>query len=190
MAQVDLKELVSLIRKLSYREGHFILSSGKESKFYVDLKNVTLHPKGARYVAELGWQKLSQQGMRPDHFSGVGGPTLGADPMATAFSLQADQLGVELPAFIIRKEPKKHGTSQWIEGRDLLDLQKPLLLVEDVVTTGASSIKSIEKIRAEGFKINTAFAVLDRCEGAREALKKIDIELVTLTTIDEIANSR
>ncbi len=193
MAEINTQGLVELIRTLSYREGTFILSSGKTSTFYVDLKNVTLHPSGVKWIAELGWQKLKSLGYMPEKFGGVGGPTLGADPLATAFSLEATEAAGrvnDLPAFIIRKEPKKHGTSQWIEGRDLLPAGKPLLLVEDVVTTGASSIKSIEKIRAEGFEVKVAFAVLDRLEGAREALEKIDIELITLTTIDEIAKAR
>jgi orotate phosphoribosyltransferase len=179
------EELIRLIRKLSYREGKFTLASGKESSFYVDIKNVSLHPEGAALIGELAWEQLS--GAR---FGGVGGPTLGADPLATALSLAARARGLSVPAFIIRKEPKKHGTSQWIEGRDNLEPGSDLLVVEDVVTTGGSSLKAIEKVRAEGFKVSTLLAVLDRCEGGAEALREAGVRLVALARIDEIRESR
>lgn len=175
------RDLAGLIRELSYQEGRFTLASGKESAFYVDLKNVSLHPQGARLIGEQAWKRLS-----PFEFDGVGGPTLGADPLATALSLAALALGAAVPAFIIRKEPKKHGTSQWIEGRGNLKDRGRLLVVEDVVTTGGSSLKAIEKIRAEGFKVDTLLCVLDREEGGCEALAMAGVRLVALSTIDQI----
>ncbi|MBI3541826.1 MAG: orotate phosphoribosyltransferase [Deltaproteobacteria bacterium] len=178
-------ELASLIRKLSYREGKFTLASGKESSFYVDIKNVSLHPEGARLIGRLTWQLLS-----PELFGGVGGPTLGADPIATAISLGALDVGKVLPAFIIRKEPKKHGTSQWIEGRENLPAGTDLLMIEDVVTTGGSALKAIEKVRAEGFRVSTIVSVLDRQEGGEEAMRSAGIKLVALTRIDEIRKAR
>lgn len=178
-------KLASLIRKLSYKEGRFTLASGKESTFYVDIKNVSLHPEGARTIGQLTWELLN-----PNDFGGVGGPTLGADPLATAVSLGALDRGKVVPAFIIRKEPKKHGTSQWIEGRENLEAGSELLLIEDVVTTGGSSLKAIEKARAEGFKVSRLLAVLDRQEGGEAALKEHGIELVALTRIDEIRKAR
>lgn len=178
-------ELVGLIRKLSYREGNFTLASGKQSDFYVDIKNVSLHPEGARLIGALTWNLLDSS-----RFGGVGGPTLGADPLATAISLAALNSGKIVPAFIIRKEAKKHGTSQWIEGRENLAQGGELLVVEDVVTTGGSSLKGIEKVRAEGFKVTTLVAVLDRNEGAEAALKEAGVNLVSLTRIDEIRKAR
>ena len=184
-ASLQQKELVGLLRKLSYKEGKFTLTSGKESTFYVDCKNVALHPRGAALIGDIAWQLLD-----PRAFGGVGGPTLGADPLATALSLAAWGKGVELPAFIIRKEPKKHGTSQWIEGRELLKSGASLLLVEDVVTTGGSSLKAIEKARAEGFVVTKLLALLDRCEGGREALAKAGVELTALATIGQVQDYR
>lgn len=182
----DLKDdLIGLIRKLSYREGKFTLASGKESSFYVDVKNVSLHPQGARAIGRLAWELLDAS-----KFGGVGGPTLGADPLATGLSLAALDRGVTLPAFIIRKEPKKHGTSQWIEGRENLPEGAEVLVVEDVVTTGGSSLKAIEKARAEGFKVSTLLAVIDRQEGGEEALRAAGIRLVALTRIDEIRKAQ
>lgn len=178
-------ELAGLIRKLSYREGNFTLASGKQSDFYVDIKNVSLHPEGARLIGKLTWELLDAR-----QFGGVGGPTLGADPLATAISLASLDADAPMPAFIIRKEPKKHGTSQWIEGRELLKAGSELLIVEDVVTTGGSSLKAVEKVRAEGFKVTRLLAVLDRQEGGEAALRDAGIELVALTRIDEIRKAR
>lgn len=179
------QELVKLIRKLSYKEGKFTLASGKESSFYVDIKNVSLHPQGARLIGRLTWEKLDAT-----KFGGVGGPTLGADPLATGISLAALDRQAEIPAFIIRKEPKKHGTSQWIEGAENLRKGANLLVIEDVVTTGGSALKAIEKIRAEGFVVDTLLSVLDRQEGGEVALKNAGIRLVALATIAEIQNCR
>lgn len=178
--------LAQLIRKLSYKEGRFTLASGKESSFYVDVKNVSLHPEGAQLIGRLCWELLDAQ-----RFAGVGGPTLGADPLATAVSLAAlIEKGRVVPAYIIRKEPKKHGTSQWIEGRENLPSGGELLVIEDVVTTGGSSLKAIEHVRAEGFKVSTLLAVLDRQEGGEAALADAGVRLVALTRIDEIQKAR
>ena len=179
------QDLIKLIRKLSYKEGKFTLASGKESTFYVDIKNVSLHPQGARLIGKLTWELLDVK-----KFGGVGGPTLGADPLATGISLAALDRQTEVPAFIIRKEPKKHGTSQWIEGAENLKKGSNLLVIEDVVTTGGSALKAIEKIRAEGFVVDTLLSVLDRQEGGEEALKNAGIRLVALATIAEIQNCR
>lgn len=177
--------LVALLTDLAYREGKFTLASGKESSFYVDVKNVSLHPRGARLIGQLAWERLD-----PRAFGGVGGPTLGADPLATALSLAALERGAEVPAFIIRKEPKKHGTSRWIEGRENLKAGADLLIVEDVVTTGMSSLKAVELARAEGFRVTKLLAVLDRLEGGTEALQSAGVELVRLASIDEIRKAR
>lgn len=176
-------KLLRLLREKSFKRGKFILASGKESDFYVDVKNTALHPEGAECIGETTWSILNAK-----DFDGVGGPTLGADPLATAVSLAALKNGVVVPAFIIRKEPKKHGTSQWIEGRENLKSQGRLLVLEDVVTTGGSSLSAIEKIRSEGFRVDTLLCILDRNEGGREALEKSGVRLVSLCTIEELKN--
>lgn len=178
-------KLIQLIRKHSYREGNFTLASGKSSTYYVDLKNVSLHPEGVQTIAKLTWSILN-----PRDFDGVGGPTLGADPLATALSLEATNSGHFLPAFILRKEPKKHGTSQWIEGIELLKPHGRLLVVEDVITTGGTSLKGIEKIRSEGFTVDTCLCVLDRGEGGVQAMQAAGIRCVALTTIEDVQAAR
>ncbi len=179
------KELIDLILKKSYKEGKFTLASGQESNFYIDLKNVTLFPKGLDIICKLTWSLLN-----PSELGGVGGPTLGADPIVTALSIAAFEKGFEVPAFIIRKEPKKHGTSQWIEGVDSLQKSKEVLLVEDVVTTGGSGLKALERLRAEGFKVTRALAVLDRNQGASEAFAKEGVRLVSLLNIEDVLKAK
>src|SRR6478609_8399805 len=125
--------LPKLIRQRSYREGDFTLASGKKSTFYVDLKATTLHPDGAYLVGKLAVAEAKRAGLE---VQGVGGLTLGADPIATAVSLAAREAGLEWPAFIVRKEPKDHGTARYIEGVENLRPGAKLLVVEDVVTTG------------------------------------------------------
>lgn len=175
------ENLIKLIKKLAYKEGDFTLASGQKSKFYVDIKNLSLHPIGAKAIADCAWTILN-----PKDYDGVGGPTLGADPMATAISLKALDLGVEVPAFIIRKEAKAHGTTKMIEGADNLKSGGRVLVLEDVVTTGGSSIKGIEEVRKAGYKVDTLLCVLDRNQGGRQTLEKAEVKLVSLTTIDEI----
>jgi orotate phosphoribosyltransferase len=120
------------------------------------------------------------------HLGGVGGLTLGADPIATSISLAAREAGFFLPAFIVRKEAKKHGTSQFIEGIENLKPGCEVLIVEDVVTTGASSVVAIERMRDAGFRVNWVLTVVDRIEGGEAALKKIGCKLLPLCTLTEI----
>jgi len=183
MDQKSPSELVALIRKLSYREGDFTLSSGKKSSFYVDLKATTLHPEGVFRIGEAALDLLMRQDLR---VQGVGGLTLGADPLATAISLAARVRGLSWPAFIVRKEPKGHGTSQYIEGTENLPPGAQVLVLEDVVTTGGSSIKAIERLREAGYRPIATLTVVDREEGGAEAIRKAGLEFFTLTTLREI----
>jgi orotate phosphoribosyltransferase len=113
---------------------------------------------------------------------GVGGLTLGADPLASAVSLTSWLQGHPLAAFIVRKEPKGHGTGQWIEGLHALGAGAPVAIVEDVVTSGASTLKAIDRAEAEGLKVDGAFALVDRLEGGREAIEAKGHRLTTLFT--------
>ncbi|MEO5970887.1 MAG: orotate phosphoribosyltransferase [Bdellovibrionia bacterium] len=183
MDQKSLSELTLLIRKLSYREGDFTLASGKKSNFYVDLKNTTLHPDGAYWIGKAALEVLKAEELTID---GVGGLTLGADPLATAISLAARERGIIWPAYIVRKEPKAHGTSQYIEGTENLKPGASVLVLEDVVTTGGSSIKAVERLRDAGFKPVAVLTVVDREEGGAEAFRKLGIKFLALTTLRAI----
>ena len=161
------QELLELVREKSYEERRVTLASGRESTFYIDGKQTSLHPRGAYLIGRLFCHRLAAFGA----VHGVGGPTLGADPLATAASLVSGLSGPGIPAFIVRKEPKGHGTGSWIEGKKNLKPDARLVLLEDVVTTGGSSLRAIERVEAEGFRVVGVLALVDRQEGGREALE-------------------
>lgn len=176
------RRLVKLVRERSYREGDFTLASGKKSPFYVDLKSTTLHPEGAYLVGRLAVDRLLESGLAVE---AVGGLTLGADPIATAVSLAARERGLSWPAFIVRKEPKGHGTQQYVEGTDNLREGAGVAVLEDVVTTGGSSIAAIERLRAAGYRPLAVLTVVDREQGGREAFEKLGVPFLALMTLEE-----
>ncbi len=179
-------EVIRMIQALSYRKGNFTLSSGKKSSFYIDLKATTLHPEGAHWIGELAFKVLSNQKMK---IEGVGGLTLGADPLATAISLAAWSRKVVWPAFIVRKEPKSHGTTEYVEGKSNLKPGASLIVLEDVVTTGGSSLKAIRRLRVEGFHPVAVLAIVDRQEGGEEVILKEGVGFLVLTTLREISQA-
>jgi len=177
---MDLREkLFLLLKEKGFKRGKFILTSGKESDFYIDCRPVTLHPEGAYLVGKLLFDRLKSS---LDKVQGVGGPTMGADPIATAVSLVSYLEGKPIPAFLIRKEAKKHGRGLWIEGIQNLPEGTEVAIVEDVVTTGGSTMKAIERAKEEGLKVARVLAIVDRDEGGRESLKNYGYEIESLFT--------
>lgn len=172
-----------LIRRLSYREGNFTLASGKQSSFYIDLKNTTLHPEGIAIISKLAVDRVEEMNWMVD---AVGGLTLGADPLATGISLEAWKRGIYWPAVLIRKEAKGHGTGRYLEGARNLVPGARILVLEDVITTGGSSLAAIERIREAGFNTAGALAVVDRGEGGRAALEAVGVKLESLTTLENV----
>lgn len=160
--------LLELLRERSFAEREVTLSSGLKSNFYIDCKQVSLDAEGATLIGELFHQTIEQ--VAPAAVA-VGGLTLGADPLATATSVISFQRGKPRQAFIVRKEPKGHGTNQWIESAKLAP-GSAVVVVEDVVTTGAATIKAIERVREAGLQVVHALALVDRLEGGREAVTK------------------
>lgn len=178
--------LLKLILEKSYREGDFTLSSGQKSNFYIDLKPTILHPVGAKAIGELSAEWMKEQKLK---FDGVGGLTLGADPIVMAVSRGLLDAGTILPATMIRKEPKKHGTSRFIEGVENFPKGSSFLVVEDVVTTGASAIKAIEILRNEGFQVSHVLSIVDREAGGTEEFKKLGLSFHAFFTISQIRAS-
>ncbi len=177
------ESLIRLILEKSYREGDFTLSSGQKSSFYIDLKPTILHPEGARAIGEMAadWIQSSQL-----EFQGVGGLTLGADPIVMAVSLGVWSRGQLVPATMIRKEPKKHGTSRFIEGVENFRPGSNFLVVEDVVTTGSSAKKAIEILRNEGFAVSHVLSIVDREAGGAEEFRKLGVSFHSFFTIGSI----
>ena len=161
--------------------GKVTLSSGLEADYYVDAKRAILRPAGFRALAELVVAEVERLGA-----TAVGGLTMGADPVACA----ALAGGAEVNAFFVRKERKQHGLQRWIEGPPL-DEGERCLVVEDVVTTGGSTVTAIERVREEGLEVVGVLSVLDRLAGGGEAIEAAaGAPYTALTTIDDLYPER
>ncbi|HMK73150.1 MAG TPA: orotate phosphoribosyltransferase [Myxococcaceae bacterium] len=178
----DRARLLELLTELSFEKRKVTLSSGKESDFYIDCKRTVLSAEGHFLVGRLLLKDIQRLAPKA---AAVGGLTLGADPLASAVSLTSYLAGTPLPAFIVRKEPKGHGTGQWLEGRSLIRAGAEVAVVEDVVTTGASTLRAIERVEAEGLRVACAFALVDRLDGGREAVTGRGYALSTLFTRED-----
>ena len=164
---MDRERLRRMIAERSLKvseEPVFKLSSGKLSRYYVDLKQVTFDPEGAYLVGRVMFDLVREFG--PD---GVGGLTLGADPIAYAVAFVSLQEGEPVKPFVVRKEPKGHGMGRQIEG--LLKEGDRVAVLEDVVTTGGSSLKAVRACREAGLEVIGVFAVVDREEGGKENIE-------------------
>jgi orotate phosphoribosyltransferase len=162
------------------------LASGRQAKYYVDARRALLLPAPFRALGELVGEQAESVGA-----TAVGGPTLGADPIACA-ALTASA-GRSLKGFFVRKERKDHGLQRWIEGPPIVAGERALV-VEDVVTSGGSLITAIERLREEGIELAGALAVLDRLAGGREAIEAAlgdrALPYVSLFTIDDVYPDR
>jgi orotate phosphoribosyltransferase len=175
----DRTRLLDLLRTLSFERRKVILASGRESDFYIDCKRTALTAEGHVLIGRLLFDRVRK--IRP-LVRGVGGLTLGADPIASAIALTSFLEGEPVDAFIVRKEPKGHGTGQWIEGRKTIPDGSRVVVLEDVVTTGGSALKAIERCRAEKLEPVACLALVDRAEGGREAIEAQGVPLEPLFT--------
>ncbi len=146
-----------------------VLALGKPSSFYIDCKQTVLTAEGHFLVGTVLCDLLAN--IAPD-VRAIGGLTMGADPIASAVATVSFSLGRPLDAFYIRKEPKGHGMQKWLEGDKVVKPGTPVAIVEDVCTTGGSSLKAVERARIHGLDVKRVFALVDREEGGREAVEK------------------
>lgn len=174
-------KLARLLLKLSYREGDFTLTSGKKSDYYFDCKQTALHPEGSFLIGRLFFEMLKKYDVH-----GVGGMTLGADPLVSSVTVVSFVENRPLPGFIIRKKSKGHGTNQYLEGLENFSEGDKVVLLEDVCTTGGTLITAAERVRDAGLDIVGVLAVLDREEGGREKLKEAGLELDAIFTRKEL----
>lgn len=174
--------LLDLIRPC-VRTGNITLSSGRTTDFYIDGRLVTLDPTGLHLIASLAVDAVAGR------CDAVGGPTSGADPIAAAMGLRARECGLQWRIFFTRKEAKGHGMQRRIEGPPLTEGDR-VVIVDDVATTGGSLIRAVETVREEaGAQVEAALVVVDREEGAREALAAEGIELLALFSRREIVGT-
>ena len=177
------EELLKILYRLSYEEREVTLTSGKKSNFYVDGKQTTCHSRGAFLVGNLFYERSMAAGIP---IKGVGGLTMGADPMVAAVSVISALKNDLLHAFLIRKEPKGHGKQLWLEGDKNFQAGDPVAIVEDVVTSGGSLLKAVERAQAHDLKVVMALTLVDRLEGGAELLLEHGIELKSLFTITDL----
>jgi orotate phosphoribosyltransferase len=172
--------LLPLLAGKAYRHGQFTLASGRSSDHYVNCKPVSLSGIGLALLGSLLLEQVETDA------SAVAGLTLGADPLVSAVALQAALAGRELDALIVRKEAKGHGTGAWLEG-PLPPDGSVITVLEDVVTTGGSSLKAVTQLRAAGYRVNRVVTIVDRQEGGLEAMTAAGLELRSLFLLDEVA---
>jgi orotate phosphoribosyltransferase len=176
-------KLLEVLREQALVIGAVTLASGRTAQYYVDARRALLSPAGFVALGELVAAQARRLGA-----AAVGGPTLGADPIACSVLPEA---GGDLSAFIVRKDRKEHGLQRWIEGPSI-PAGARALIVEDVVTSGGSLVTAIERVREEGIEIAGALAVVDRLAGGAAAIERAldGAPYVPLFTIDDVYPER
>ncbi len=175
------RRLIAELREHALVVGEVTLTSGETAQYYVDAKRAILRPAGFGALGELVAGEAARLSA-----TAVGGMTMGADPVACA----ALAAGADVKAFFVRKERKAHGLQRWVEG-PVLEADERCLIVEDVVTTGGSTIAALERVREEGFVVAGVVSVLDRLAGGGEAIEAAaGAPYLALTTIDDVYPER
>ena len=173
------QQLLELIVKYAYREGDFVLSSGAKSSYYINCKEVTLRAKGALILGRLIFEAL------PPDTSAVAGLTLGADPIVSAVSVVSALTTQPIPALIIRKQAKGHGTKAYIEG-PALAAGSQVVVLEDVVTTGKSALQAVERLQDAGYKVERIISLVDRKQGGKELYTSQNLAFEALFSIEDL----
>jgi len=179
----DRQRLKEILLEKSYKKGTFTLTSGKTSDFYIDGKQTTLSAEGSYLCGKLLFELIKKNETKID---AVGGMTLGADPLVTAVSIASFLDNAPIPAFIVRKEAKGHGTGNYIEGLKNMPEGCTVALLEDVVTTGGTLLQVIERVESAGFKVGLVATVVERQEGGAEALEKAGYKLNAVFTREDL----
>jgi orotate phosphoribosyltransferase len=176
------KRLIELILKKAFKYSEvpvFKLVSGRTSNYYFNCKSVTLHPEGMYLIGNIVFEMI-----RGLEVKGIGGLTLGADPIASAVAYTSYMKKTPVEAFVVRKSAKSHGTMQWIEG----DVAKGdrVVIVDDVITTGKSTIEAISRAGEAGLEIAKIIALIDRQEGGKENIESLGYKVEPVITRDEV----
>ena len=179
-SQAMRQALLPLLATKAYRHGQFTLASGRSSNHYVNCKPVSLSGTGLALLGALLLEQVEADARA------VAGLTLGADPLVSAVALQAALADRNLDALIVRKEAKGHGTGAWLEG-PLPAADSVITVLEDVVTTGGSSLKAVHQLREAGYAVNRVVTIVDRQEGGLDAMTSAGLELRSLFLLEEVA---
>lgn len=175
------QRLRDLLCERSLTRGDFVLASGRRSTFYIDARRTTMSGEGLALIGALSLERLAARGWAPQ---AVGGLTLGADPVAYAIAAAARTRGLALDAFTVRKQPKTHGTGKRIEG--CFQPGAPVVIVEDVITTGHSTQDAIVAVESQGGRVLGVLAVVDREDGGRAALERAGYAVEVLLSASEL----
>ncbi len=174
--------LIELIIEKAFKyseEPVFKLVSGRMSNYYFNCKAVTFHPEGMHIIGNIIFDLIKDLNIK-----GIGGLTLGADPIADAVAYTSYLRGKPIEAFVVRKTPKSHGTMQWIEGN--ITKGDRVVIVDDVITTGKSTIEAITRSKETGLEIVKVIALIDRQEGGYEAVEELGYKLYSIITREEV----
>lgn len=177
----DRESLAALLRERSISFGDFRLASGQQSHYYIDARKTTMSAQGQLLLGRLGLTAIREAGWMP---AAVGGLTMGADPVAFAIARTSVDQPPLIQAFSVRKAVKDHGTSRRVEGN--FSPGDPVVVLEDVITSGGSALQAIEVIGAEGGRVLGVLAVVDREQGGRQAIEASGLGVVVLTTSHEL----
>jgi len=175
------EKLLQILKEKSLLRGDFVLASGARSTYYIDGKKTTFDPEGAYQVGQLLLDEIQKLNVKVD---AVGGMSIGADPIVTAIGLAARERGIPLRIFVTRKAVKDHGTKKLIEGNFLSG--DKVVLVEDVMTTGGSTLQAVEIVRQAGGEVVAALVIVDREQGGKKNLKEVGIPLISLFSINDV----
>jgi orotate phosphoribosyltransferase len=179
---IHLPRLIELIKQLAIVHGKVTLSSGLEADYYVDLRRATLHHEAAPLIGRVMLELLESAGY--SNIDAVGGLTMGADPVATALLHQAAAAGIELDAFVVRKQAKAHGMARQVEGPSVAG--KRVIVLEDTSTTGGSPLTAAEALVAAGATVVAIATVVDRDTGARQAIEAAGYPYLTAIALGDL----
>jgi orotate phosphoribosyltransferase len=181
------QELIEIVREKSFTTGDFTLASGQKSKYYIDCRLTTLDARGACLIGEVLLAQINAEAeARGVKVDAVGGMTMGADPISVAVSMSSHLAGQDpvLQAFVVRKEPKGHGQGKQVEGN--FNKGDTVVAIEDVITTGGSTLKAIGAMERAGGKVAFVAVLVDRQEGGREMIEAAGYPVISVFTRDEL----
>ena len=177
-------ELAQLINDLAVVHGKVTLSSGKVADYYVDLRRATLHHRAAPLIGHVMLDMLEESGFGPADIDAAGGLTMGADPVGTALLHAAASRGLNLDAFVVRKESKSHGMQRRVEGPDVSG--RRVVAVEDTSTTGGSALTAVEALKEAGAEVVAVAVIVDRDTGARERIEAEGLPYLAALSLDDL----